>query len=215
MTWCKLAPECDLAYGVLAYTDDNEVKIWDLASGKQLGKMTLDTTPHHESCLHYLGRGVVLTKDQQGTCRIWDFKRWELDGEPPSRSVHPSEAKPMLHAATTLNMHPRVNPDEAFSTLGTDGKGPVTGSENGSFDYIVAEGNGLYRTSPVKLVAQWDGNPTFTSNRIAATHRCGLAITTSGRQVAFLQLHHGNRRVTLDEAEARLSSEPSRPGEDA
>lgn len=42
-----------------------------------------------------------------------------------------------------------------------------------------------------------------------------MALASSGSVVTFLQLHHGNRRVTLDEADALFSSEPSRPGEDA
>ena len=42
-----------------------------------------------------------------------------------------------------------------------------------------------------------------------------VALVENGEQAHFLKLHHGNRRVTFDEAEGLLSSASSRLAEDA
>lgn len=59
------------------------------------------------------------------------------------------------------------------------------------------------------------GWSTLGEWRLHDLDRDGTVVANCWNDLAILQLHHGNRRMTFDEAEALVSSQPSTPGEDA
>ncbi len=59
--------------------------------------------------------------------------------------------------------------------------------------------SGILLSLAVKHTATWNGGGSWDAHHLEAG---GTVVASCDKHLVFLQLHHGNRRVTIDEADA-------------
>jgi WD40 repeat protein len=164
---------------ILSWSEDNTLRLWDGATGEAIA--TLEGHRKMVAGALCLDDGRILSSSLDGTLRLWDGATGEAIG--CWLGVDAPHTVPDLWCAMQAHRNPKL----IF--------GPATGGcEAGEPDLLIGA-----------AVATWHGDGQRNACGLLGH---GVLITYIGKDLAFLQLHHGTRRVTIGEAAALLGLDP-------
>jgi len=169
---------------LVSWGGDNTLRVWNSRTGACLATLNGHTQPVF--CVIPLGDEQFLSWSKDGTVRLWD-------GQTDTRL-----------ALLPLDQVPRLNPDWLHMLAHAaipDGVVQDFFLLN-SFDSLHA-GQLRHRTSAA-TIASWNADSDVKARCLQSD---GTAVLTQNTQVCVLKLHHGQRRISLAEAEELLRSE--------
>jgi WD40 repeat protein len=185
----KISGVAELADGrLLSWSEDRTLRLWDRQSAACLAVFEGHTGEVRGALV--LANGLLLSWSQDKTLRLWDGQSGtclEVVAEDDAHKRHPE----WLHARAEGDRSTRAS-------LG------FFLEPSGLFYPRHRNAQLRHRASPI-LIAAWNADSE-------AVARCLLpdgtaVITQDNGQVCLLKLYHGQRRVTLAEAEALLASQ--------
>jgi WD40 repeat protein len=161
---------------ILSWSDDGTLRLWERSTGALLVTLEGHSRPVRGATV--LPDGRILSWSQDRTLRLWEGSTGA-----PLVTIDQNDARltqPELHRAWRRRVTPATmcGQTEALSSLG---------------------GSGLYLYPPAATTLPWHADGYWTACHVLPD---GTLVATLDKHVAILHLHHGNRRVTIEEAEA-------------
>jgi len=170
---------------ILSWSHDNTLRLWDGNTGEPLA--TLEGHTRSVEGATILPDGRILSWAWDNTLRLWDANTGAALSQFNRNTVEYDA--PDIHRAWR-EYYARNTVHEDVRSAGRAGGADMT---------------------VLKAAISWHADGGWRARALTAN---GSLVATCAKHVEFLQLHHGNRRVTLDEAKALLSSSSSRPGQE-
>jgi len=168
---------------VLSWSDDNTLRLWDGEGGQCLA--VLEGHSDSVSGALTLADGCILSWSNDETLRLWDGQSGQCL-EVVSEEVAGRNRPQWLHARASARRIP----------------GGVSGDW---FAFPAARSASIrHKTIPSDLTI-WHADSDAGTLCLQADGT--LVVTQANGQVCFLKLHHGQRRISLVEAEALLASQ--------
>ena len=171
---------------ILSWSNDNTLRLWDSCTGKAL----VVFEGHTEVAYDVLGLpdGRVLSWSFDDTLRLWDLgsgRCLEVIPEAEVAKKHPE----WLHARAQTRFNESV-----VSNLFARSRILLAKTRTAQLRHKVLS----------TQLADWQAESVVEAHQLQADGT--LVVTQENGQVCFLQLHHGNRRISLAEAEKLSTS---------
>ena len=166
---------------LLSWSDDNTLRLWDGASGAALATLEGHTWPVTGALA--LPDGRLLSWSNDNTLRLWDGASGAL-----LLTIEQNNAKethPELHRAYRR----AIDPDSLRSATAPSGGGG---------------GPALRLNRPAAVIIPWNADGYWFAAHLRPD---GTLVAHRDKHVAILHLHHGNSRVSVEQAEALLTPE--------
>jgi WD40 repeat protein len=181
---------------ILSWSYDRTLRLWDGKTGEALATLEGHTDSVWGAQMLEDGRILSWSRDasssrsRDGTLRLWDGRTGEALDVVQKRGA--ARQAPEIHRVW-------ARADSAFAVQGASA---VRGREGGA--NLTVDSHAL----------RWEGEGHWDADTLLPT---GTLTVRCAKDLAFLQLHHGSRRVTIDEAvqflgeKPQLSKKPDRP----